>query len=329
MPDAYEELGQQLHGWLTDILKPYPSEHAARQQDPGQYKAIRRKNDEFGPGIHVLYGIKEDNGTEVQSIRFDASKFTPAAARAWLKKHKYTANIEAATRKSADDVPGELCPYLDCAHDLAIPDIGWYQCGCCGRAFYADDCKTDYADYTVLRAQDYGAPPDEPTMARDLGPSWASPEVMDAAKARQDGDLHAEAAVLKANEEERTLTAVVYPAKPIGWEDTQGDWLAKSEIRKAAHRFLVNSQRYDLHHKEIDVPREKTALVESWLAPVDFDWPTPDGSSYHVTEGSWIVTTKFFDDDLWARVRSGEFRAYSIRGLGKRRPLAAPQTPQA
>ena len=67
-------------------------------------------------------------------------------------------------------------------------------------------------------------------------------------------------------------------------------------------------------------------MVESWLAPVDFDWPRADGSSYHVTKGSWIVTTKFLNADLWARVKSGEFAAYSIRGIGKRRPLVTPQT---
>jgi len=82
---------------VGDISKPYPSEHAARQTDPGQYKAIRRQNGKFGPGIDAIFGVRDDGKTELQSIRFDASKFTPEQARAWLKAHNMKTNLEAAT----------------------------------------------------------------------------------------------------------------------------------------------------------------------------------------------------------------------------------------
>ena len=68
---------------------PYPSEHAARINDPSKYKALRRQNDRFGPGIHVIWGILPDGRTEIQAIRFDKTKFTPDQARAWLKEHDY------------------------------------------------------------------------------------------------------------------------------------------------------------------------------------------------------------------------------------------------
>jgi len=82
---------------------PYPNEHAARITDPGQYDRIRRKNDAFGKGIDVIYGVK-DGKSEVQAIRFDASKFTAAQAKKWLKDHDYTAVefAEATGGKEAD-----------------------------------------------------------------------------------------------------------------------------------------------------------------------------------------------------------------------------------
>lgn len=68
---------------------PYPNEHAARINSPDKYKSIRRENNKFGDGIDVIWGIPEEGGTEIQAIRFNRTKFTPAQAKAWLKKHAY------------------------------------------------------------------------------------------------------------------------------------------------------------------------------------------------------------------------------------------------
>lgn len=95
---------------------PYPNEHAARIHDPKKYKRLRRKNDAFGNGIHAVYGVRRNGKSEVQSIRFDRKKFTPAEARKWLKDHDYTSyTFEAAkplkkTYKSPEwvgDIPNE------------------------------------------------------------------------------------------------------------------------------------------------------------------------------------------------------------------------------
>ena len=52
-------------------------------------------------GIHSIYGIKDKAGKEVvelQSLRFDKSKFTVAQAKKWLKDHDMRAiKFESAT----------------------------------------------------------------------------------------------------------------------------------------------------------------------------------------------------------------------------------------
>ena len=68
---------------------PYPNEHAARLKDPNQFKRIRRQNDKFGSGIHVIWGITDDDKAVIQAIRFDKSKFTPSQARKWLTDNDY------------------------------------------------------------------------------------------------------------------------------------------------------------------------------------------------------------------------------------------------
>lgn len=84
---------------------PFANEHAARQNAPGKYARFRRENNKFGQGIHAIWGITSDDKTEVQSIRFDKTKFSVAEARKWLEDHDYKTNIEAA---SGDDNMSEF-----------------------------------------------------------------------------------------------------------------------------------------------------------------------------------------------------------------------------
>ncbi len=79
---------------------PYPNEHAFRLKDPKQYDRFARVNDKFGSGIHAIFGIKNGK-SELQSIHFDASKFTFAEAKKWISDHGYKPILsEAATGKS-------------------------------------------------------------------------------------------------------------------------------------------------------------------------------------------------------------------------------------
>lgn len=83
--------------------RPYPNEHAARLKDPDQYDTIRRVNDEGGPGIDFIYGIK-DGKSEIQAIRFDAKRYTPAEARQWLSDHDFSAiSFEEATGERSEE----------------------------------------------------------------------------------------------------------------------------------------------------------------------------------------------------------------------------------
>ncbi|MFZ9544921.1 MAG: HK97 family phage prohead protease [Hylemonella sp.] len=72
----------------VDLERPYPNEHAARLKDPDQYDSLRRVNDEGGPGIDFIYGIKEGE-SEIQAIRFRSSQYTAAEARTWLSEHDF------------------------------------------------------------------------------------------------------------------------------------------------------------------------------------------------------------------------------------------------
>jgi len=80
---------------------PFPQFHAARQHDPGQYVRIRIAKNRGGKGIDFIFGFKKGGGSEVQSVRFDKSVFTPAQAKKWLKDHGFSSGqFETATKEA-------------------------------------------------------------------------------------------------------------------------------------------------------------------------------------------------------------------------------------
>lgn len=81
---------------------PYANEHAARLISPTGFVRFARENDEFGPGIDAIYGIRTDNQSTLQSIRFDKAKFTSQQARDWVSKHDHKVILfEPATDEQA------------------------------------------------------------------------------------------------------------------------------------------------------------------------------------------------------------------------------------
>lgn len=88
---------------------PYLNEHAFRLQEPDKYEDFRRVNDEFGNGIHAIYGLKtenEDTKSELQSIRFDAKVFSFDEAKKWVEEHDYSPiESEEATSEQEEETP--------------------------------------------------------------------------------------------------------------------------------------------------------------------------------------------------------------------------------
>jgi hypothetical protein len=66
---------------------PFVEEHAGRLIDPKEFKNFRRK--ELANGVDAIYGIRSNGKTEIQSLRFDSSKFTETQAKAWMKDNNF------------------------------------------------------------------------------------------------------------------------------------------------------------------------------------------------------------------------------------------------
>ena len=67
--------------------RPYPNEHAARINDPDKYDEFRREANAGGEGIDFIFGIMTDGDervSEIQSVRFDADRYTMQESMQWL-----------------------------------------------------------------------------------------------------------------------------------------------------------------------------------------------------------------------------------------------------
>lgn len=111
---------------------------------------------------------------------------------------------------------------------------------------------------------------------------------------------------LQKDNEKRLVFGVVLIPDEV---DAQDDILDADEIENASHEFMLNSGVIGQSHEG----KAQAKVVESFICPVDMEINGQD-----IKQGSWLMTTKILDDDLWNQVKSGEFTGYSIGGIGKR-----------
>lgn len=98
-------------------------------------------------------------------------------------------------------------------------------------------------------------------------------------------------------------------------EDHQGDVIEMAELRKAAHRFVSNARVAKAMHKGQQVGD----VVESVL--IDDEFAKAVGMTD--TRRGWWIGMEVLDEGIRKRVRSGELRAFSIGGKGRRTKMEA------
>lgn len=111
--------------------------------------------------------------------------------------------------------------------------------------------------------------------------------------------------ILKVVADEQIIVGVPLTPDHV---DRQGDIIGKAAVRTAAHDYLHKSRALKFMHKTA-LSDAQARVVESYIAPTDLDI-----GGHQVVAGSWVVAVKIDDSDLWARVRSGQLRGFSIGG---------------
>jgi hypothetical protein len=113
--------------------------------------------------------------------------------------------------------------------------------------------------------------------------------------------------LLKSVDEERTVTGIVLKPNVV---DAQGQVADKKVIKDAAFDFLSKyntDTKIGYMHENFDIPFE---LCESSITKQTM---VIDNSV--IPEGSWLMTVRVLDDEIWDKVKKGEIKGFSIGGV--------------
>jgi len=112
---------------------------------------------------------------------------------------------------------------------------------------------------------------------------------------------------LKKKGERQLITGIVLEPDEI---DAHNDTIKSEVIEEAAFNFLSNynkSTKLGVMHKIFGL--NGMELVESWIAKSDHKL-----NDKPVKKGSWLITVKVTDDQLWKKIKKGEITGFSIGG---------------
>lgn len=129
--------------------------------------------------------------------------------------------------------------------------------------------------------------------------------------------------IIKTKEERFILGVVLEPndgsnGAPLD-PDTQKDIYSKEEIRHTAHNWMEYYGNIGYMHQEMI--NDKIRVLESYVAPCDFEIDGPDGTTEKVREGSWLLAGRVINDILWKEIKDGDMTGWSIGGDAWRIPV--------
>lgn len=112
--------------------------------------------------------------------------------------------------------------------------------------------------------------------------------------------------IVKVDADTHYVTGVVYEPET---DDTQGDFMTAEEIQKAAYWYMENGQNVDIQHSF--QPFSGATTVESWVTKSDQKIGDQD-----IKKGTWMMTMKISDPDVFEAVQKGDITGFSMGGSG-------------
>lgn len=122
-----------------------------------------------------------------------------------------------------------------------------------------------------------------------------------------------------ANEDKRMIAAPIMVADKLIRRYKDGEeyfvYFNGETIEQLAHKYM-QEKRQDSVNLEHDPDKEvdSVTLVESWITGEN---DRSQDYGFNLPEKSWFGIFKVEDDDLWKRVKEGEFKGVSVEGFFK------------
>lgn len=111
----------------------------------------------------------------------------------------------------------------------------------------------------------------------------------------------------KIDETRRIIFGVVYAPNRI---DAFGWFMEPDEVEKMAHRFMKLNLREVIDTDHDNVPNGSYPVQSFIVRAGDPDYP----------EGSWVIGVKIVNEELWSKIVSGDYNAFSMEIMVKKVP---------
>ena len=124
----------------------------------------------------------------------------------------------------------------------------------------------------------------------------------------------------KATDEEKRIVtgAAMMPDKEIIRMDAEGNpyfvYFTKDTIEKCQEMFAKFGKTKSTNFEHSTGMRDVT-VVESWIVTDSKNDKSNALGFKDIPEGTWFVSYKVDNDDLWEKVKNGEVKGYSIEGV--------------
>tara|TARA_R110000868_G_scaffold120421_5_gene319570 strand:- start:4593 stop:5156 length:564 start_codon:yes stop_codon:yes gene_type:complete len=89
-------------------------------------------------------------------------------------------------------------------------------------------------------------------------------------------------------------------------------YFSKETVKQASELFLKNGNQSNatLQH---DAKIDGMTVVESWIVD-DLEFDKSKKYGFSVPVGTWMISMKVDNEDIWQRVKAGEIKGFSIEG---------------
>jgi hypothetical protein len=111
-------------------------------------------------------------------------------------------------------------------------------------------------------------------------------------------------------------------------DDEHGEYyvtFSKETIYKIAQKFFQNDYHKNFNNQHQGGTLQDITVFESFIVDSSRGIAPMKGFE-DVKDGSWFISAKVTNDEVWAKVKSGEFKGFSVEGMfayGKK-----PKTPE-
>ena len=111
------------------------------------------------------------------------------------------------------------------------------------------------------------------------------------------------------------MGAALIPNKQIYRKNEKNEeyyiYFSEETVRKASELFFMNSNQNNatLEHKQ---KLDGMSVVESWITEEKNDKSMNYG--FNFPKGTWVISMKVNNDDIWNKVKLGEVKGFSIEG---------------